>query len=120
MGREDEGTRGREDSPKSVRVGEEIDLARLLDFIGSALPQFASPDISVQQFPGGFSNLTYLVRLGDVELVLRRPPRGAQVKGGHDMAREYGLLAALHGPHGRVPKPLVYCDDAEVIGAPFY
>lgn len=119
-GREDVRTWGREDNPKSVRPGEELDTARLLDFVGSALPELSSTDISVQQFPGGFSNLTFLVRLGDVELVLRRPPRGAQVKGGHDMAREYGLLAALHGPYGRVPKPLVYCDDVDVIGAPFY
>ncbi len=105
---------------RPVRVGEELDVARLSAFIAGALPQLTGTDIHVEQFPGGFSNLTYLVRVGDAELVLRRPPRGAQVKGGHDMAREYGLLVALHGPYGKVPRPLVLCDDDTVLGAPFY
>jgi aminoglycoside phosphotransferase (APT) family kinase protein len=77
-------------------------------------------ELEAEQFPGGFSNLTYLLRVGDVELVLRRPPVGAQVKSGHDMAREFAVLAALHAPYGKVPRPLFSCDDATVIGAPFY
>ena len=105
---------------RPVRAGEELDVARLGAFLAEHLPEHAGKEIVVAQFPGGFSNLTYLLRVGDAELVLRRPPRGAQVKGGHDMAREYGLLAALHGPYGKVPRPLVLSDDADVLGAPFY
>ena len=108
------------DSTRPARVGEEIDLKRLGVFLAAKLPELATGEIAVEQFPGGYSNLTYLVRAGDAELVLRRPPRGAQVKGGHDMAREFTLLSALHGPYGKVPRPLTFCDDERVIGAPFY
>ena len=111
---------GDNNSTRPVRAGEEIDLEQLGAFLAAELPEFASGKLSVEQFPGGYSNLTYLVRAGDAELVLRRPPRGAQVKGGHDMAREFTLLSALHGPYGKVPRPLACCDDASVIGAPFY
>ena len=105
---------------RPVRVGEEIDPKQLGAFLASMLPELASAEVVVEQFPGGFSNLTYLVRAGGAEVVLRRPPRGAHVKGGHDMAREFMLLSALHGPYGKVPRPLVFCDDERVIGAPFY
>lgn len=108
------------DSTRPARVGEEIDLKHLGAFLAAKLPELATGEIAVEQFPGGFSNLTYLVRTGGGELVLRRPPRGAHVKGGHNMAREFTLLSALHGPYGKVPRPLAYCDDESVIGSPFY
>jgi aminoglycoside phosphotransferase (APT) family kinase protein len=53
-------------------------------------------------------------------LVLRRPPFGAAIKSAHDMAREYRVLHALHSVYPKVPRPLLYCDDLAVIGAPFY
>ena len=80
--------------------------------------------IEVRQFPAGFSNLTYRITIqsedGTRAYVLRRPPRG--VKGGiaHDMAREFGILSALHPLGVPVPKPVARCDDEELIGAPFY
>ena len=77
-------------------------------------------ELEVTQFPGGFSNLTYLVRVGDRELVLRRPPLGADVKGGHDVLRECRLLERLSARYPKAPRPLLACDDAEVLGAPFY
>jgi aminoglycoside phosphotransferase (APT) family kinase protein len=77
-------------------------------------------ELEAEQFPGGFSNLTYLLRVGEQTVVLRRPPVGAHVKSGHDMEREFAVLRALHGPYGKVPRPLIACDDASVIGAPFY
>lgn len=75
--------------------------------------------LEVRQFPSGFSNLTYLVTVGGRELVLRRPPPGANVTGGHDMGREATILGALHG-HVPVPEPLGYEDSPDVLGAPFY
>ncbi len=81
------------------------------------------------QFPGGYSNLTYLLTFtgGSApgagaahELVLRRPPFGAHIQGGHDMAREYRILSALYPTYGKVPRPWLYCEDETVIGAPFY
>src|SRR5574341_394772 len=107
------------DQATLVRQGEELDLARLEAYLYAHVPGLSGSP-SVQQFPSGYSNLTYLVRIGEREMVLRRPPFGANIKGGHDMGREFRILSALHGPYGRVPKPLAYCQDESVIGAPFY
>ncbi|HYJ46855.1 MAG TPA: phosphotransferase family protein, partial [Pyrinomonadaceae bacterium] len=67
-----------------------------------------------------FSNLTYLLRVGERELVLRRPPVGARVKTAHDMGREYRILQHLYPVYQKVPRPLLFCEDESVIGAPFY
>jgi aminoglycoside phosphotransferase (APT) family kinase protein len=76
--------------------------------------------LTVEQFPHGHSNLTYLLRLGDREMVLRRPPFGNQVKTAHDMGREYKVLSCLCAVYPPAPGPFLYCDDEEVLGAPFY
>ncbi|MCI0529388.1 MAG: phosphotransferase family protein [Nitrospira sp.] len=82
------------------------------------------PDVSgpliVEQFPGGHSNLTYLVRWGEKEMVLRRPPFGNRVKTAHDMGREYRVLSRLHKVYVPAPRPLAYCEDGSILGAPFY
>ncbi len=75
---------------------------------------------TVEQFPHGHSNLTYLVRLGERERVLRRPPFGNRVKTAHDMGREYRILSRLCRVYEPAPCPLLYCDDEAVLGAPFY
>ena len=107
------------DRAAAVRPGEELDAAALEAYLRQHLPGTGGP-VEVRQFPRGFSNLTYLVRAGDREMVLRRPPFGAQVRGGHDVVREHGILAALHPVWPKVPRPLLCCDDDSVIGAPFY
>jgi len=107
------------DQATTIRTGEELDLARLEPYLLSHLPD-ASGRLEVLQFPRGFSNLTYLLRLGEQELVLRRPPFGANIKTAHDMGREYRILSALKPVYAKVPRPLWYCDDLEVIGGPFY
>ena len=76
--------------------------------------------LTVGQFPSGHSNLTYLVRLGDREMVLRRPPFGSQVKTAHDMGREYRVLSKLHAAYPEAPRVLLFCDDLSILGAPFY
>jgi len=107
------------DQPQPVRSGEELDAARLTAFLKGRLPEFDGP-IEIEQFPKGYSNLTYLVRAGGRELVLRRPPFGANIKTAHDMGREYRILARLIAVYPKVPRPLAFCDDASVLGAPFY
>jgi aminoglycoside phosphotransferase (APT) family kinase protein len=67
----------------------------------------------------GHSNVTFLVRRGDAEVVLRRPPRGPLPPSAHDVLREARVIGALEG-RARVPKVLAVGDDPEVIGAPFY
>lgn len=107
------------DRAAPVRPGEELDAAALQAYLRTHLPGVEGP-LRVEQFPSGFSNLTYLLRLGERELVLRRPPPGADVRGGHDVGREFRVLSALHPVYGKVPRPLLFCADAAVPGAPFY
>src|ERR1700722_902674 len=105
------------DRAGTVRVGEELEIARLEPFLLEHLGH--DGPISVDQFPSGHSNLTYLVRVGGKEVVLRRPPFGSKVRSAHDMAREYRVLAKLHSAYPLAPKALVYCDDPSILNAPF-
>src|SRR5687768_165413 len=107
------------DQSVAVRAGEELPQQTLLAYLKEHLPDLDGP-LTVEQFPSGFSNLTYLLRSGDRELVLRRPPIGAKIKTAHDMSREYRILAHLHPIYGKVPRPLLFCEDETVVGAPFY
>src|SRR4029079_4720491 len=75
---------------------------------------------TVAQFPGGHSTLTYLVRFGETEIVVRRPPLGPVPPTAHDMAREFRWLSAMHGVFPLAPRPYALCDDGSVIGAVFY
>ena len=107
------------DKPTSIRPGEELDLTKLEPFLRSHFPGEAE-NFSVTQFPSGHSNLTYSVQFGDRQMVLRRPPFGSKVKSAHDMGREFHVLSKLHDAYAPAPKVLLYCDDAFILGAPFY
>ena len=107
------------DSAVPVREGDELDLRRVESFLKENIPG-PTGDLRLDQFPSGYSNLTYLVRSGERELVLRRPPPGKKAKTAHDMLREYRILKALKPVFPYVPTPLAYCDDLSIIGSPFY
>lgn len=107
------------DEADEVRAEERLEVERLRSFLEGALPGAGGP-VTVRQFRKGHSNLTYLVRLGEREVVLRRAPFGTKVKHAHDMGREYRLLAALQGAYPRAPPPIALCEDPAVLGAPFY
>ncbi len=104
---------------RAVRPGEEIDIERLSSFLRQEL-DLSNGEIEVEQFPAGSSNLTYLVRLGRVEYVLRRPPFGNTVKSAHDMQREFDVLSKLSAVYAPAPKPLIFSRDVNVIGSEFY
>jgi aminoglycoside phosphotransferase (APT) family kinase protein len=106
------------DQAGAIRAGEELDLARLREFLSDHLAR--TGPISVEQFPSGHSNLTYRVRLGSREVVLRRPPFGSKVRSAHDMAREYRVLSKLHVAYPAAPRAILYCDDLSILDAPFY
>jgi aminoglycoside phosphotransferase (APT) family kinase protein len=72
----------------NVRPGEELDTRALSEYLHSQLSD-SKGEIEISQFPAGSSNLTYLIRIGAEEFVLRRPPFGNQVKTAHDMNREF-------------------------------
>ena len=108
-----------EDIAINVRNGEELDTGILAPYLKGKIDGIGDT-LSVKQFPGGYSNLTYLLTSGNSEMVLRRPPKGANIKGAHDMGREYRILASLRPFFPYCPEPLVYCEDASVMGFPFY
>lgn len=108
-----------------VRRGEELDETALSLYLSVALPAEylkgdPPPPLELRQFPGGHSNLTYLLRYGLHEFVLRRPPVGPVAPTAHDMPREYRLLSAIHPRFPLAPKPVLLCEDTSIIGVPFY
>jgi len=107
------------DGAKPVREGEELDTAALSAYLREHVPGLDG-ELHIEQFRKGHSNLTYLLRVGERELVLRRPPFGAKIATAHDMGREYRILHALQGIYAQAPPPLVHCEDESVIGTPFY
>lgn len=113
---------GRPESPEvaSIRAGEEFDEAAVDVYLRARIPDLAeAPPLEVLQFPGGHANLTYLLRFGERELVLRRPPLGPVAPRSHDMAREYKVLSGLDGHFDRKPRAWLLCEDPSVIGAVF-
>lgn len=105
---------------RPVRPGEELDAGPLEAWLRERLPDLPAEPLEIEQFPGGHSNLTYLLRFGPREMVLRRPPFGSKVKTAHDMGREHRVLSHLQGHYPKAPATLACCDGPEVIGAPFY
>ena len=107
------------DTPKNIRDGEEFPIENLEIFLKEN--DFEINNLILKQFPSGYSNLTYFLKSSSKEFVLRRPPFGAKsLKGGHDMLREYNVLKNLKSQFNKVPKVHLYCDNDDIIGAPFY
>ena len=88
-------------------------------YLRGRLPNTEGP-LEVVQFAGGHANLTYLVRFGEHEYVLRRPPSGPVAPGAYDMAREFRVLSALHPVFPPASRPYFFCEDTSVLGAPFF
>jgi aminoglycoside phosphotransferase (APT) family kinase protein len=115
-----------ETDARDVRPGEQLDWPRLVAWLRARLPSCHIPGLDaslepeVAQFPGGHSNLTYLVRFGDIDIVVRRPPFGPVPPTAHDMAREFRWLSAMHSVFPLAPQPYLLCEDTDVIGCVFY
>lgn len=107
------------DDARAPREGEELDIGKITAYVREALPELPG-EVKIAQFPGGHSNLTYLVSVGDTEMVLRRPPPGTKAKSAHDMGREYKVLSKLSAVYPQAPRPYAHCTDESVIGAEFY
>ena len=97
-----------------------VDPERLAAYAASALP--GEGPLVVERLAAGHSNLTFVVRRGDAEWILRRPPQGPLLPTAHDVIREYRVLDLLgrSGCGVRVPTVTLACEDPDVIGAPFY
>lgn len=107
------------DQAKSVREGDELSIDKLNQYLKDQIPGWE--DIKeIRQFPGGYSNLTYHLITDQREYVLRKPPRGAKIKSAHDMGREYRVLSLLKPHYKKIPDPIHYCENEDIIGAPFF
>ncbi len=107
------------DQTSAIRQGEELP-ANVIDAYLKAHIEGLEGTPRITQFPGGASNLTYLLEYPGQEFVLRRPPFGHKAKSAHDMGREYRILNHLNAGFPYCPKAYVHCTDESVIGAEFY
>lgn len=97
-----------------------LDLDRLRVLLDRERPGLVTGALSGRLIEGGRSNLTYAVTDGTARWVVRRPPLGHVLATAHDMRREHRVISALHPTNVPVPRPLLLCEDEEVLGAPFY
>jgi len=104
---------------REVREAHRFDEQRLLDFLSSHVESFRGP-LTVSQFKGGQSNPTYLLNAASGRYVLRRKPPGKLLKSAHAVDREFRIISALYAADFPVPRPLVLCEDDEVIGTTFF
>ena len=107
------------DQAGQIRSGQALDVPSLENYLQIKM-NLSKVSLEVLQFPFGYSNLTYLLRFGKHELVLRCPPHGAKIKSGHDMGREFQILSGLYPIYPKVPKPYFFCKDTSVIDCSFY
>ncbi len=106
------------DEVAPVRPGEDLAWDRLEPWLRARVPELSGA-FGVLQFPNGSANLTYLLRFGDTELVMRRPPFGKIAPGAHDMKREFRVLSKLWRHFSCAPRAYAFCDDHEVVGSDF-
>jgi aminoglycoside phosphotransferase (APT) family kinase protein len=103
----------------AVRADEQFNYPAMQTYLHTHVAHAEGP-LEVRQFGGGHANLTYLLRMGEQEWVMRRPPLGPTLPTAHDMRREFRVLSALATTDVPVPRPVVLCEDPSVIGVPFY
>lgn len=104
----------------NVREGEELHKEILLKFVRENIADVPDGPLEIEQFGAGLSNLTYLLRVGSWEAVLRRPPLGPVAPKAHDMQREYTILSDLHPLYPTAPKPYTFSTDEQIVGSPFF
>jgi aminoglycoside phosphotransferase (APT) family kinase protein len=97
----------------------DLDEGRLGAWLAANVPG-CSISFTLTKFSGGQSNPTYRVDTEGQSYVLRRKPFGPILPSAHAVEREYRLISALHPTGFPVARPYGICEDAEVIGAPFY
>ncbi|MEX1142724.1 MAG: phosphotransferase family protein [Thermoleophilaceae bacterium] len=104
---------------RAVRDEDAFDVAAVDTWLHDRLPGLTGPP-GVRQFSGGASNLTYLLRYPERDLILRRPPPGTKAASAHDMAREHRVQQALRPVFPYVPEMVGLCQDESMLGSDFY
>lgn len=92
----------------------------LKDFLATNL-NCSTEQIQVDQLPGGYSNLSFLVHSPTEKFILRRPPFGEKIAKAHDMGREFKILQGLkEAGYTKSPSPILFCEEESIFGAPFF
>ncbi|MEH7494626.1 phosphotransferase family protein [Neobacillus niacini] len=103
-----------------VRKGEELNLPVLEQFLRSQIENLPNSPLELLQFSAGHSNLTYQIKVGEWEAVLRRPPLGPVAPKAHDMEREFKIISELHPVFSVTPKPILFSNQQTIVGSPFF
>ncbi|MBV9843295.1 MAG: phosphotransferase family protein [Sphingomonadaceae bacterium] len=106
-----------ENAPARAEI--DFEPARLQAFLARTLPEAAGP-LALERIGGGQSNPTYFIDAGGERMVLRKRPPGEHARGAHDVGREYRIISALHGTPVPVPPPILFREEPDVVGTPFY
>jgi len=101
-----------------VREEDSFDIAKVHDWLNQYIKESSKPEVF--QFRSGASNLTYLLKYPNRELVLRRPPVGTKAVSAHDMKREFLIQSRLKPVYDLVPKVIALCEDHSILGSDFY
>lgn len=101
-----------------VREEDSFDITKVHHWLSEYLDLEELPEVS--QFRSGASNLTYLLKYGERELVLRRPPVGTKAVSAHDMKREFLIQSRLKSVYELVPTVIALCEDHSILGSDFY
>ena len=102
-----------------VRTEDSFNVAAVHQWLQGILPGLTVlPEVF--QFTSGASNLTYLLRYPERELVLRRPPVGTKAVSAHDMKREFLIQSRLRPIYPLVPTVHGLCEDHSIVGSDFY
>jgi aminoglycoside phosphotransferase (APT) family kinase protein len=109
-------TRSPASSDKSAA---DFDVAALEAYLDEHIPGFEGP-LRAMRIEGGQSNPTYHLFTPLERYVLRRKPQGVLLPSAHAIEREYRLLTALADTDVPVPRALCLCEDAAIVGTPFY
>jgi aminoglycoside phosphotransferase (APT) family kinase protein len=102
----------------AVRDEDSFDIAAVHNWLNQFIAENDLPE--VKQFRSGASNLTYLLKYPDRELVLRRPPVGTKAASAHDMKREFLIQSRLKPVYPLVPNVIALCEDSSILGSDFY
>lgn len=99
--------------------GLEFEPDRLDRFLKRAVADLDG-DLRIERVPGGQSNPTFFITYGERRLVLRKQPPGALLPSAHAVDREHRIMTALAQTDVPVPKTVLFCEDRQVVGTPFY
>lgn len=96
-----------------------LDTGRLEQYLQTAIGTAARLQ-GIRQFQGGQSNPTYRITVGEQHFILRRKPSGLLLPSAHAIEREYRVMAALADTDVPVPRMVALCEDAAILGTPFF